>query len=169
MPRSAARRSPRRALGPGHPDIKALREGLTAYMDQQGLRSTGQRRLICEVFFEGGDHITLDELLTRVRAKNPSVGYATVYRTMKMLVQSGVAHESRFSEGVTRYELRDVAAHHDHLICIECGKIVEFKEPRIEELQEQVALRHGFQLRHHKLELYCVCATCRDPHRPRRR
>ena len=77
--------------------------------------------------------------------------------TMKMLVQSGVAHERHFGEGVTRYELRDVEAHHDHLICLRCGKIVEFKEPRIEQLQEEVALRHGFRVHHHKHELYCVC------------
>jgi Fur family transcriptional regulator, ferric uptake regulator len=126
-------------------------------MDRRGLRSTGQRQLICEVFFASREHTSLDEILLRVHAENPRVGYATVYRTMKMLVESGVAHERRFADGVTRYELRDLETHHDHLICINCGKIVEFKEPRIEEIQEQVARRHGFQVRYHKHELYCVC------------
>jgi Fur family ferric uptake transcriptional regulator len=130
-------------------------------MEGRGLRSTGQRQLICEVFFASREHASLDDILLRVRAENPRVGYATVYRTMKMLVESGVAHERRFADGVTRYELRDLETHHDHLICLNCGKIVEFKEPRIEELQEQVARRHGFQVRYHKHELYCVCL---DPH-----
>ena len=132
-----------------------------AHMEGRGLRSTGQRQLICEVFFASREHASLDDILLRVRAENPRVGYATVYRTMKMLVESGVAHERKFADGVTRYELRDMETHHDHLICLNCGKIVEFKEPRIEELQEQVARRHGFQVRYHKHELYCVCL---DPH-----
>jgi Fur family ferric uptake transcriptional regulator len=126
-------------------------------MEGRGLRSTGQRELICEVFFASREHASLDDILLRVRAENPRVGYATVYRTMKMLVESGVANERRFADGVTRYELRDAGTHHDHLICLNCGKIVEFKEPRIEQLQEQVARRYGFQVRYHKHELYCVC------------
>jgi Fur family ferric uptake transcriptional regulator len=140
-------------------------------MAQRGLRSTGQRQLICDVFFASREHASLDDILLRVRSRNPRVGYATVYRTMKLLVESGVAHERRFADGVTRYELRDVETHHDHLICLNCGKIVEFKEPRIEQLQEQVARRHGFQVRYHKHELYCVCLDqhCAQKSRKQRR
>jgi Fur family ferric uptake transcriptional regulator len=126
-------------------------------MLEHGLRSTDQRRLIIDVFFKARGHTSLEELLAQVRARDARVGYATVYRTMKLLVRSGVAHERKFGEGVTRYELRDVEAHHDHIICLDCGKIIEFEEPRIDELQEQVARRHGFQVRFHKHELYCVC------------
>ena len=126
-------------------------------MEHQGLRWTDKRRLICDTFFQSTDHISLEDLLGRVRAKDQRIGYATVYRTMRMLVQSGVAHERRFAEEVTSYEPRDLDAHHDHLICLECGKIVEFKDPRIEELQEELARRHGFAVRYHKHELYCVC------------
>jgi Fur family ferric uptake transcriptional regulator len=126
-------------------------------MAQRGLRSTGQRQVICDVFFASREHASLDDILLRVRSRNPRVGYATVYRTMKLLVESGVANERRFADGVTRYEPCDVETHHDHLICLNCGKIVEFKEPRIERLQEEVARRHGFQVRYHKHELYCVC------------
>src|SRR5208283_1609621 len=123
-------------------------------MTKKGLRSTDQRRLIVETFFRSDDHVSIEELLAQVRAKDRRVGYATVYRTLKLLAECGVAHERRFGDGLTRYELADDVAHHDHLICIACGNITEFEEPRIEELQERVARNNGFELRSHKHELY---------------
>jgi Fur family ferric uptake transcriptional regulator len=129
-------------------------------MLHRGLRSTEQRRLIVDTFFEGSEHVTLDGLLERVRALDPRIGYATVYRTMKMLSEGGVAHERKFGDGLTRYELADEGAHHDHLICMECGSIQEFEEPTIEELQERVAVRYGFEVHHHKHELYGRCRAC---------
>jgi Fur family ferric uptake transcriptional regulator len=140
--------------------VDRLRDALAAYMARKGLRSTEQRRLIVETFFDAPSHITIEELLAQVRHADPKVGYATVYRTLKLLAESGVAHERQFGDGVTRYELADDDAHHDHLICLECHRIIEFEEPRIETLQEDVARRHGFEVRSHKHELYGVCAEC---------
>ncbi len=142
------------------PDVARLREQLDGYMAKHGLRSTEQRRLIIDTFFDCVEHITIDELLRRVKDADPRIGYATVYRTMKMLADGGVALERKFGDGFTRYELADEGAHHDHLICIECGRITEFEEPRIEELQDRVAERYGFEVRSHKHELYGVCAQC---------
>ena len=88
---------------------------------------------------------------------------------MKLLADSGVVQEHKFGDGFTRYELAVEEAHHDHLICLECGKITEFEEPLIEELQGRVAERHGFVVHQHKHELYGVCADCQKlPQRPRR-
>jgi Fur family transcriptional regulator, ferric uptake regulator len=129
-------------------------------MTKQGLRTTEQRRLIIDTFFSAKDHISIDELLELVRGADSRIGYATVYRTMKMLSDSGIVHERRFGDGFTRYELADEDAHHDHLICMECGSIQEFEEPLIEQLQERIASRYGFEVRHHKHELYGVCASC---------
>jgi Fur family ferric uptake transcriptional regulator len=129
-------------------------------MDKQGLRTTEQRKLIIDTFFSGPEHVSIDELLERVRSADPRVGYATVYRTMKMLSDGGIAYERRFGDGFTRYELADEEAHHDHLICIECGNIQEFEEPLIEELQDRIAARYGFEVHHHKHELYGRCADC---------
>jgi Fur family ferric uptake transcriptional regulator len=143
------------------PHLDQLRAALTEYMEKRGLRSTGQRRLILETFFDSPDHVSIEELLGKVRERDSRVGYATVYRTLKLLSESGVAHERRFGDGLTRYEIADEASHHDHLICVECGRITEFEEDRIEELQEKVATRYGFELRSHKHELYGVCALCR--------
>jgi Fur family ferric uptake transcriptional regulator len=135
---------------------------LSAYMSKKGLRSTDQRRLIVETFFSSDNHVSIEELLAQVRAKEPRVGYATVYRTLRLLTECGVANERRFGDGPTRYELADDVTHHDHLICVGCGDITEFEEPRIEDLQERVARKYGFALRSHKHELYGVCPRCQS-------
>jgi Fur family ferric uptake transcriptional regulator len=91
-----------------------------------------------------------------VRKKNPKVGYATVYRTLKLLMDSGLASSRQFEDGQTRYEV--AGAHHDHLICVKCGLILEFENDEIERLQEQMAASlGGFQVLRHKHELYCLC------------
>lgn len=138
-----------------------LRERLEAYMAKEGLRSTAQRRLIVDTFFHGSAHISIEDLLQNVRERDKGVGYATVYRTLKLLTECGVASERRFGDGLTRYELADDAsAHHDHLICVVCGAITEFEEPRIEALQDDIARRYGFTITSHKHEMYGTCAAC---------
>ena len=150
----------------GHgPNLDHFRELLTAHMERRGLRSTDQRRLIVETFFQAPHHISIEELLAEVRKDDPRVGYATVYRTLKLLTECGVAFERRFGDGLTRYELADETSHHDHLICVECGDITEFEEDAIEELQEGVARKYGFVLRSHKHELYGVCPRCQGARR----
>ncbi len=148
---------------PRAPDQDRLRHDLNEYMLKRGLRSTEQRRLIIDTFFEQDEHITIDSLLKQVRAVDARVGYATVYRTMKLLSESGVVQEHKFGDGFTRYELSDDDAHHDHLVCLECSKIIEFEEPQIEVLQDRVAKRYGFLVRAHKHEMYGVCADCQKP------
>ena len=143
------------------PNLDRLRTDLESFMNKRGLRSTEQRRLIIDKLFDATEHITIDGLLNVVRAIDPRVGYATVYRTLKMLTESGVVQEHKFGDGHTRYELADSEHHHDHLICLDCGKITEFEEPAIEELQDRVAARYNFQVQAHKHELYGRCGDCR--------
>ncbi len=143
------------------PSLDHFRELLAAHMAKRGLRSTDQRRLIVETFFHSPNHVSIEELLAQVRAQDPKVGYATVYRTLKLLTECGVAYERRFGgDGLTRYELADDSSHHDHLICVECGAITEFEEPKIEALQEEIATRYGFDLVSHKHEMYGICPAC---------
>ncbi len=137
-----------------------LRERLETYMLKKKLRSTAQRRLIVDTFFEGMPHVTIEDLLAEVRSHDRGIGYATVYRTLKLLAECGVASERRFGDGLSRYELADDDDHHDHLICTSCGSITEFEDTRIEKLQDQVAARHGFKLVTHKHEMYGICAVC---------
>ncbi len=147
------------------PDRGRLRSELNAFMEQRGLRSTEQRRVIIDKLFEATDHVTIDQLLEVVRHDDPRVGYATVYRTMKLLAEGGLVHEHKFGDGFTRYELADEHAHHDHLICVSCNKITEFEEPAIEALQDKIAARYGFTVRDHKHELYGICAECAKKNR----
>lgn len=144
------------------PNVEPLRVRLSEHMEREGLRSTAQRRLVSDVFFRSDGHLSIDEMLGLVRKRDPKVGYATVYRTMKLLVRSGVANERRFGDTVTRFEIAHGGEHHDHLICVACGSIIEFEDAHIERLQDAVAERHGFRLERHKHELYGVCRNCRE-------
>jgi Fur family ferric uptake transcriptional regulator len=141
--------------------ITSLSEKLDAYMERHGLRSTSQRRVVTDVFFRSSGHLSIEELLVLVRERDPKIGYATVYRTLKLLKESGLAYERHFGDGVSRYEIAVEDEHHDHLICMECGTIVEFENDEIERLQEELAARHGFKLKRHVHELYGICAACR--------
>ncbi len=143
-------------------EIAHLQARLDSYMEHAGLRSTGKRRLVIHHFFTAQGHISLNELLQVVKRDDSSIGYATVYRTMRMLVEGGIAEEHKFSDGVTRYEAAQFGSHHDHLICVECGRIQEFEEPLIEELQARVARRLGFRLVDHRHELYGICSAHRE-------
>ncbi len=142
--------------------MKTLKKmnALKSYLESNGLKTTAQRDFIADSFFRTNTHISLDELLKKVKRKNPRVGYATVYRTMKLLTDSGLALERRFGDGQTRYENMPEDGHHDHMICIKCGKISEFKNQRIEQLQAETAKKLGYKVVNHKLELYGYCPDC---------
>lgn len=141
-------------------DAEQLRARLNDYMTKHGLRSTEQRRIVTEMFFTSTGHLSIEDLLDKVRVEEPRIGYATVYRTLKLLKECGLAFERHFGDGVSRYEVAWEDEHHDHLICIECEKIIEFEDDAIETLQHKVAARQGFELVRHKLELYGVCRDC---------
>ena len=132
-----------------------------AALKKKGLKTTSQRDDIARTFFASSRHLSIDDLYGEVRGINPGVGYATVYRTMKLLKECEFAEEQHFADGHTRYENADVEEHHDHILCDECGEIVEFTDESIERLQEEIAESLGFVLLHHKMELYGVCAPCR--------
>lgn len=137
--------------------VEALHTRLNQYMRKKGLRSTNQRRTVTDVFFRSPGHLSIEELLQVVRKEDPKVGYATVYRTLKLLKESGLAHERHFGDGVSRYEVHYEDEHHDHLICTECGEIIEFEDDRIERLQLKLAEEKGFVLHRHRHDLYGVC------------
>lgn len=154
---------PRRSKGtpsgkaPGSP-VAAL----CAYIAEKGLKHSRQRDRIAETFFAMGGHVSVEELVARVRRVDPRISVATVYRTMKLLADCGLAVARQFGGAQTRYEPAAGRGHHDHLICSGCGDIVEFANERIESLQESIARRHGFEVESHKLELYGRCARCRQ-------
>ncbi len=127
------------------------------------LRFTRQRQEIFRVFVGMARHITADELHREVLKKERRVGLSTIYRTLGLFCRFGLAEARQFGDGHTRYDPVYDKHHHDHLICTQCGEITEFENQHIERLQEQVARRHRFVIREHKLELYGLCADCHGP------
>ncbi len=138
------------------PEVEQRR--LVRYLGEHGLKQTRQREAILDVFLSAGGHLTSEELLQAVRKLHPSIGYTTVYRTMKLLSEAGLASERHFDDGITRYEIEH--EHHDHLVCLKCGKIIEFECKAIEASQNEIAERHGFRILRHRHELYGHCAAC---------
>ncbi|MEQ1834767.1 MAG: transcriptional repressor, partial [Candidatus Eisenbacteria bacterium] len=119
---------------PAHrePEPRELKARWTSYLPDTRLNTTAQREAIVDQFFRVADHISIEELLAKVRRRHPKVGYATVYRTLKLLVDAGLASERQFGDGQARYEV--AGDHHDHLICAKCGLILEFEDDEIERL-----------------------------------
>ncbi len=141
-------------------DSAELKERWRQYLVTQRLNTTAQRETIVDQFFKTHDHVSIDELLAKVRRRQPRVGYATVYRTLKLLVESGLAVERQFGDGQARFEV--VGDHHDHLICTKCSLILEFEDAEIEQLQERIAARLGnFTVLRHRHELYGLCPKAR--------
>jgi Fur family transcriptional regulator, ferric uptake regulator len=130
------------------------------HIQKAGLRRTSQRDLILEIFLQTEDHLSSEDLYWLVQKQDPSVGHTTVYRTLKLLTEAGLAREVRFGDGKTYYEHHYNHEHHDHMICTECGKVIEFFSPEIEEMQDKMADKFGFKPTHHSLRMWGVCAEC---------
>ena len=148
---------------PGRPRVSADErlDVFHARLKERGLKSTGQRDDIARVFFDLGRHVSAEELYAEVKKVNPHVGYATIYRTLKLLKECDLVSERHFDDGQGRYEIVDEQRHHDHFICERCGKIMEFENDELERMQQTIAQKLGVLLTHHKMELYGLCADCR--------
>ncbi|MDR6263926.1 MULTISPECIES: Fur family transcriptional regulator [Rhodobacterales] len=123
--------------------------------ESAGLRMTEQRRVIARVLQASEDHPDVEELYARASAVDAGISIATVYRTVKLFEESGILERLEFGDGRARYEDAE-RDHHDHLIDLHSGEVIEFVDPEIEELQERIAAKLGYDLRGHKLELYGV-------------
>ena len=141
-------------------------KALASYLEDHNLKHTKQREAILDVFLEVKGHITAEALFGKVRELHPNIGFTTVYRTMKLLCDAGLAIERHFDDGVARYEIEH--EHHDHLVCTRCGKIVEFECSMIEKAQDEIGKRYGFRLLRHRHELYGHCPDCQKRERAKR-
>lgn len=130
------------------------------YLKSKGLKFTPQREAILDLFLKTERHVSTDEFYRLVRKRYPRIGYSTVFRTMKRILDSGIAREVDFGDGIVRYEHRMDHEHHDHLICLGCGRFIEVMSLRIEQLQEELAKRHNFNVVKHKMELFGYCKNC---------
>ena len=128
---------------------------LAEICEKKNIRLTSQRAVIVKAIEDAKDHPTVEELYTRVSKVDKAIGLATVYRTVKLLKENNVIEEHNFGDGSARYEAV-TEQHHDHMIDVRSGKVIEFYNEEIEELQKKIAEEHGYILVDHRLELYCV-------------
>ncbi len=136
------------------------RRSLARFLEEHNLKHTKQRDAILDVFLTAAGHVTSEDIYKAVREDHPNVGYTTVYRTMKLLCDAGLASERHFDDGMTRYEIEH--EHHDHLVCVKCGRIIEFECAMIEATQDEIAERYHFRVLRHRHELYGHCESCRE-------
>ena len=135
-------------------------EVLENYIAEHKLKITKQRRAVLNVFLQCKNHVSVEELYAIVSEQEPKIGLATIYRTLALLTKSGLALEMDFGDGQKRYESSYMNPHHDHMVCTECGTIIEFNHPLIEKYQEEIALQNGFKITSHKLDLFGHCSNC---------
>lgn len=128
---------------------------ITDRCEEKGLRMTGQRRLIARVLEAADDHPDVEELHARAAATDPNISIATVYRTVKLFEEAGILERHEWGDGRARYESAE-REHHDHLIDMQSGEVIEFVDAEIEALQDRIAARLGYRLKGHRLELYGV-------------
>jgi Fur family ferric uptake transcriptional regulator len=135
------------------------------HLKRERLKRTAQRDLILEVFLETEGHVSSEELYALVKSRDPTVGFTTVYRTLKILKDCGLAGELESYDGRTLYEHHYKHSHHDHLICTQCGALIEFFSEEIERMQDEIVRRYRFKPLHHSHRIFGICAKCQKAQR----
>lgn len=131
------------------------------YLREQNLPVTQQRETVADVVFNSSEHLSVEDIEAKLKKSGERIGKATVYRTMEILVRSGLVEEHDFGEGFKRYEhLFGQQPVHEHLVCSNCHAVVEFQSDEVVRLEEEIARKHGFQPARHRLEIYGICAEC---------
>lgn len=138
----------------------AIQKNFEGFLKKQGLKLTPQRRRVFERAFATHEHFSAETLYRWIQADSRDVSRATVYRTLSLLVEGGFLESLDAGQGELLYEHVLGHRHHDHLVCLACGKIEEFSDERIEALQREAAERKGFALEYHNLRLFGTCASC---------
>lgn len=132
----------------------------TRYLERKRLKRTPHRMLILETFLSNEGHRSVEDIHNNVRKSDSKVGYTTIYRTMKLLSDAGLAREVDLGDGMTRYEHLYNHKHHDHMICTGCGKSIEFFNAQIEKVQDEASEKLGFRVQDHRLQIYGLCQAC---------
>lgn len=149
---------------PARPSAAAIRDEafrrLGEFTREHGLKKSRQRELILDRFLGIEGHVSADDLHGEVREADPSIGRTTVYRALRLFCEAHIATSIDLKDGLTRFEPAVSREHHDHLICVRCGRIDEFLSPEVERRQEEIASEHGYRLVWHRHQLYGVCGNC---------
>ena len=131
------------------------------YLKKKGLKLTDQRQEILNIFLKTDRHLTVEDLYGVVKKKDKNIGQATVFRTLKLLCEADIAKEVDLGDKKVRYEHKYGHKHHDHLVCVECGRFIEAVDPRIEKLQDRLCKRFGFSAQSHKMDIFGICKRCK--------
>lgn len=148
--------------------VQQAKEVFSEYLKGKGLKKTRQRDLVLEAFLKSGGHPSVEDLHSVIRKKNPGLGFVTVYRTVKELVNCGLAREVNLGDGRSRFEHFFQRPHHHHLVCMNCNRTIEFLSPEIERLQEQILKEYKFKSLYHHMQVYGICDDCQNKRRPSR-
>jgi Fur family transcriptional regulator, ferric uptake regulator len=140
--------------------MKREQEILAGFLKQKGLKQTGQREKILDIFLSNMKHVSADELHAIIRKSDPRIGFSTVYRTLRILTECGLAREVNFGDGRARFERSFDKGQHGHLICTSCGKTEEFAIGAMEKSLKQISANVGFKVQGHRLEVYGLCKRC---------
>ena len=132
------------------------------YLKEKGLLYSKQREQILKTFMKARSHLAIDDLYNVVRKKNPRIGLATVYRTMRVICDCGLAREVDFGDGVRRFEHKYQHQHHHHLVCIKCGRVIEVTSNQIESLQKKLAKQHNFAPIRDTMKIFGLCSKCKN-------
>lgn len=136
-------------------------EAFRNFLAEKNQHYTTQRALIVDEFLQAKTHLSAEELYGIVKRKEPGIGQVTVFRTLKLLEEAGLANPVNFGDKTVRYELSFETGHHDHLVCTRCGKVIEVLDTKLEKRKEKICKGHEFVPSHHRLEIFGICKACR--------
>jgi Fur family ferric uptake transcriptional regulator len=151
---------------PSRESMREAQEIFYKHLKRVGLKHTDQRDTILRTFLETRDHLSTDELFRLVRKKDAKIGFTTVYRTLKLLAECGLASAVPFPDGMARYEHQFNRRNHHHMVCTECDASVEFFSPEVNKLEEEIGRKYHFDATRHNFQIYGVCEDCRKKSRP---
>jgi Fur family transcriptional regulator, ferric uptake regulator len=144
--------------------VREAEDILHRHLKRVGLKQTAQRDTILRTFLETREHLSLNQLHRLVREKDGRIGFTTVYRTLKLFTECGLASEVAFHDGIARYEHQYNRRSHHHMVCTECGGSVEFFSAEVERLQEEIGRKHRYMATRHTFQIYGICEDCRKKH-----
>ena len=141
--------------------VREAEDILHRHLKEVGLKHTTQRSAIVRAFLETREHLSTDELHQLVRKKDPKIGFTTVYRTLKLLTDCGLASVVAFHDGIARYERQYNRRGHHHMVCTGCGSSVEFFSPQVDRIEHVIGRKHRYLTTRHTFQIYGVCEACR--------
>ena len=141
--------------------MKNITTAFRDFLNEKNLHYTTQRALIVDEFIQANTHLSAEELYGIVKQKESTIGQVTVFRTLKLLEEAGMANPVNFGDKTVRYELSFETGHHDHLVCTRCGKVIEVFDNKLEKRKEKICKEHEFTSSHHRLEIFGTCKACK--------